>query len=198
MIKNIKGIILLIWFLVCIFMIKDKIFSDTEKAYYIPAVGYEFTHGMAPEEIINMDEFNQDACIIAQTLWGECRGLTLYEQSLVVWCILNRVDSPLYPDTIRDVITAPKQFVGFKPNNPIDQVEYDLAVDVLLRWSYERYSKGDIGRTLPKEYTCFRGKNGHNWFRDDNGTRFLFESNIDPYGDRYLGLPSEDYIIDKM
>lgn len=147
---------------------------------YTPTEGYEITDGFMPNDVEGMDEFNKVASMIAQTLYGEARGLSEYEQSLVVWTILNRFDSGYYGSSIEEVITAPNQFIGYSESNPIDGHLYNLAVDVLMRWSYESYSVGDVGRTLPKEYLGFYGKGGHNWFRDRNGNIFDFTT-YDPY-----------------
>ena len=43
---------------------------------------------------------------IAKTVYGEAMVTGSDEEmSAVVWCILNRVDSPIYPDSIIGVIT---------------------------------------------------------------------------------------------
>lgn len=94
---------------------------------------------------------------IAKTIWGEARGANKTEQSAVVWCILNRVDSSLdyMPDDIISVITQKSQFTGYKSSNPVTQEHYDLAKDVLNRWDREKAGEIDVGRTLPKDYLWF-------------------------------------------
>lgn len=154
---------------------------------YTPTEGYENIDAIAPEDVVNLDEFEQIACMLAQTLYGECRGLSKYEQSLVCWTIFNRYDDGRFGDTLADVITAKNQFYGYSSHNPIDKELYSLAVDCLLRWQAEKYSVGDVGRTLPKEFLYFSGSKGHNWYRTAykkaEAITFDFKG-ADPYRDR--------------
>lgn len=132
---------------------------------YVPTAGYECLDQIMPEDVVNLDEFNQIACMMAKTLYGEARGLSKYEQSLVCWCIVNRYDDGRFGDTLADVITAKGQFYGYKEHHPVDKELYSLAVDCLLRWQSEKYAVGEMGRTLPKEYLYFTGDGKHNWYR---------------------------------
>lgn len=159
--------------------------------YYIPTSGYELPDALTADNLANESELQKSVCLIAQTLWGECRGMSKYEQSMVAWCILNRVDNPRYPDSIEEVIKQPGQFHGYSENNPIDDLEYQIALDVVMRWSYEAYTIGDVGRTLPEYYTCFYGKDGHNWFRNEDKSLYYRFTADDPYGDNVLTF---DYI----
>ena len=112
-----------------------------------------------------------DATLIAKTLYGECRGCSVTEQSAVAWTILNRVDSTGYGfgGDIEHIITFPNQFLGYSPNNPVLPELYDLAVDVLTRWEQEKQGETDVGRVLPREFKWFSGDNYHNYFRDSYG-----------------------------
>lgn len=105
-----------------------------------------------------------DAEIMAKCMWGECRGMETVEQAAVAWCILNRVDSDKYPNTITDVITQPSQFTGYLKSNPVDPELLLLAEDVISRWEREQSGETDVGRVLPREYLYFFGHGGHNHF----------------------------------
>lgn len=107
----------------------------------------------------------EDVEAIAKTLYGECRGVkSKAEQAAVAWCILNRVDSSRYPDTVIEVITQPHQFSGYDEDYPVwDELE-ELAVDVLTRWHSEREGGINVGRTLPHEYVFFTGDGYRNHF----------------------------------
>jgi len=109
--------------------------------------------------------------MMAQTGWGEARGLTDTEIAAVYWNILNRVDSPIWPGTIVGVITQrnPTQYAGYSSNYPVTDRLRGLAIDVVSRWLLEKLGQEDVGRVLPKEYTYFSGKNGHNVFRTPEG-----------------------------
>lgn len=97
---------------------------------------------------------------LANVTWGEARGCSVTEQAAVMWCVLNRVDSPLYPDTVGEVVTQRSQFNGYSESNPITQELLQLANSVLTYWS----EGDDSGRVLPKEYMYFIGDGEHNHF----------------------------------
>ena len=101
-----------------------------------------------------------DAEYLANVTWGEARGCSVTEQAAVMWCVLNRVDSPLYPDSVGEVVTQRAQFNGYSDNNPITQEMIQLANSVLTYW----YGGDDSGRVLPKEYLYFTGDGKHNYF----------------------------------
>lgn len=122
--------------------------------------------------------------MIAQTVWGEARGLDTYEQSLVIWCILNRVDDGTWGNTVAEVITAPSQFHGYSSQNPITDEHKALARDVVTRWQMEKYCQGNIGRTLPKEYLYFHSQNGHHVFKTNYKHPYKiydWQSGFNPY-----------------
>lgn len=97
--------------------------------------------------------------MMAKTVWGEARGLDEYEQSMVIWCVLNRFDHGGFGTSIKAVISAPYQFQGYKESFPVDEDILRLCKDVLYRWE-----NGLSGRTLPKEYLYFYGDGRHNYF----------------------------------
>ena len=101
-----------------------------------------------------------DAKYLANVTWGEARGCSVTEQAAVMWCVLNRVDSPLYPDSVGEVVTQRAQFNGYSESNPITQEMLQLANSVLTYWS----EGDDSGRVLPKEYLYFTGDGEHNYF----------------------------------
>ena len=102
---------------------------------------------------------------IAKTVYGEAMVTGSDEEmSAVVWCILNRVDSPVYPDSIIEVITQHKQFHGYHEENPMDAGIEALVLDVLGRWEAEKQGQENVGRTLPAEYLFFWGDGWHNYF----------------------------------
>ena len=113
-----------------------------------------------------------DINYLAKTLYGEARGIeSKMEKAAVCWCILNRVDSDEYDfkdmKTIKDVVTAPNQFMGYNKDNPLVDELVDIAEDVLIRWRMEKDGVVEVGRVLPAEYTYFYGDGDRNWFRTD-------------------------------
>ena len=158
---------------------QDKITAEV----YIPAGLPDYY--ITPSDIEEMEGFEESVCVMAQMLYGECRGLSTYEMSLACWCVLNRVDSPDFPDSVKEVITQKGQFHGYKATNPVDERLFNIAKDVILRWNMEGELVGNSGRTLPKEYLYFYGKDGHNKYRvrnsDPKGIYDFTDVLPDPY-----------------
>lgn len=102
----------------------------------------------------------EDIEYLANVTWGEARGCSKTEQAAVMWCVLNRVDSEYYPDTIKDVVTQRKQFHGYNPNNPLTEDLLSLARSVLTYY----YTGDETGRVLPAAYLYFVGDGVHNYF----------------------------------
>ncbi len=106
-----------------------------------------------------------DVEMLAKLIWGEARGVPSVEQkAAVVWCVLNRVDSPLYPDSIEAVVTQKYQFSGYKESYPLTDECMEIAEDVLVRWYQEKAGAIEVGRVLPKEYLYFVGDGVLNYF----------------------------------
>ena len=106
-----------------------------------------------------------DVIALAQMLYGEARGCTVDNQMKCVWCVLNRVDDPRFPDTIIGVVSAPGQFHGYSPDFPVWDELKEVARDVLTRWSLEKQGV-TVERELPTTYLWFTGYNGSNHFRE--------------------------------
>lgn len=84
---------------------------------------------------------------LAKLIYGEAGIVpSTTEQAAVVWCVLNRVDDPRFPDTVLEVIEAPYQFSGYDPEYPVKEEFALLAADVLTRYRAER--DGDDGDIL--------------------------------------------------
>ena len=105
-----------------------------------------------------------DVVAMAKMLWGEARGCALDNQQKAVWCVLNRVDDPRFPDTILGVLSQPSQFHGYSPDFPVWDELYAVALDVLTRWSLEKQGV-TVERELQPEYVFFTGDGIQNHFR---------------------------------
>ena len=108
----------------------------------------------------------EDANLIAKTVWGEARGCNATQQAAVVWCILNRVDSMAFPNSIQAVVTQKYQFAGYRSENPVELDILALVYDVLARWSLETEYAGSVGRVLPQSYLFFTGNGVENMFTE--------------------------------
>ena len=107
----------------------------------------------------------EDAAEVAKMLWGEARGCTRDNQIKCAWVVCNRVDDERFPDTIRGVLGQPNQFHGYDPTYPVTDELYDVAFDVLTRWSYEKQGI-PVRRELPSSYLYFTGNGVENIFRE--------------------------------
>ena len=107
----------------------------------------------------------EDAAAVAQMLWGEARGCTRDNQIKCAWVVCNRVDDNRFPDTIQSVLEQPSQFHGYDPTYPVTSELYDVAFDVLTRWSYEKQGV-PVRRDLPSTYLWFTGDGEQNYFRE--------------------------------
>lgn len=107
---------------------------------------------------------SEDARMLAKVIYTEARGLkSPMEQAAVAWCVLNRVDSSIYPNSVKGVVTQQHQF-AWKPGAPVDQDLLEISTDVLIRWQMEKLGYGDVGRVLPPEYMYFTGNGQRNRF----------------------------------
>lgn len=108
---------------------------------------------------------NESVEALAKTLWGECRGVkSLTRQAAVAWCVLNRVDDSRFGNTVLEVVSAYKQFTGYKDTYPVTEELRELAIDVLTRWHLEHEGFEDVGRVIPKTYVYFHGDGKENHF----------------------------------
>lgn len=118
------------------------------------------------EEAVDLPYTEAEVAALAKTVYGE--ALVTHsdmEMAAVVWCVLNRVDSPVYSsDSIMEIVTAPRQFHGYKEGHPVDEHIEALVRDVLNRWVREKSGESDVGRVLPPEYLYFWGDGLHNHF----------------------------------
>ena len=103
--------------------------------------------------------------MLARLIWGEARGVPSdMHKAAVVWCVLNRVDDPRFPDTVLEVLEAPYQFAGYSADYPVLPELATLAADVLIRYHAERDGGTNVGRVLPVEYMYFTGDGRNNHF----------------------------------
>ena len=93
----------------------------------------------------------------ARVVYGTALYNSEEQQKAVMWCIINRCESGLYPNTVEEVCRQPMQWMGYSGENPVLDRLYDMGCEVLAAWE----SGGS--RNLPKD--CL-------WF-DWNGTESI-------------------------
>ena len=74
-----------------------------------------------------------DAELIAKVLYG-VKGNSDKDLRTYTWCIFNRVDNRLYPNTLQDVIAQPKQWMAYSADNAVLEKLYKIAEEELTKW----------------------------------------------------------------
>lgn len=79
-------------------------------------------------------QHREEAEAVARVLYGTALHNSREGQEAVVWCIINRCESGMFPDSIVEVCRQPVQWMGFSEDNPVIKDLYDLADEVLTGW----------------------------------------------------------------
>jgi spore germination cell wall hydrolase CwlJ-like protein len=82
----------------------------------------------------NVSEIEKEAEYISKVVYGTAKNHSLNDQKAVVWCILNRVESVGYPDTVQGVCEQPKQWMGYSEDNPVMESIYNMVLEILKAW----------------------------------------------------------------
>jgi spore germination cell wall hydrolase CwlJ-like protein len=137
-----------------------------------PAAAPSETAAPAPTEPPAPRYTERDIEMLAKMVWGEARGCAPAEQSLCVWTVINRLEVGGFGDTLEEVLTAPHQFVGYKPNHPVTDEIRAVVEDALAAWE-----SGEAAPTFPpyaetSGYLFFTGRRGddgqlHNFFKEE-------------------------------
>jgi hypothetical protein len=72
--------------------------------------------------------------LVAKTLRGECYDDQPDDKREVVKVICNRVSHAKFGDSVEAVVTAPRQFVGYREGNVPTEGDYGIAREVLTEW----------------------------------------------------------------
>lgn len=110
------------------------------------------------------ETWKESAIYMAKTVWGEARGCSREEQAKVAWCILNRVDHPHFPNTIKEVVTS-GAFHGYSKNFPCEEELYKLSLEIISMWQQEKTGVV-VDRKLEPNMLYFSAKSdgtGHNF-----------------------------------
>ena len=161
-------LIILLGLLLCIVYARAT-WEQPATALTAPVEAYKLGPSEAPVQTdppvyYEMYFTEDDVAAMAKMLWGEARGCTRDNQIKCAWVVCNRVDDNRFPDTIQSVLEQPSQFHGYDPTYPVTSELYDVAFDVLTRWSYEKQGV-PVRRELPSTYLWFTGDGEQNYFR---------------------------------
>lgn len=89
---------------------------------------------VAQQAAIEKAARHREAQYMARVLYGTARNNSAEAQRAVCWCIINRVESSMFPNSIEEVCAQPVQWMGYSGDNPVTQDLYDIASEVLEAW----------------------------------------------------------------
>lgn len=120
-----------------------------------------------PDAGFPQTQHERDIEILCFMVYSEARGLCPEEQALTVWCVLNRLDSGRFGDTIEQIIVSPNQFVYSDT--------YTAEIRQTVERAYKAWLSGEDAPILEpyattSDYMFFCGRCGddgrmHNFFR---------------------------------
>lgn len=71
---------------------------------------------------------------MARVVYGTALYNSVEAQRAVMWCIINRCESGIYPNAVEEVCRQPQQWMGYSAGNPVMDRLYDMACEVLTAW----------------------------------------------------------------
>ncbi len=98
---------------------------------------------------VTQPQISEEAQYMAKVVAGCSTYYSEKVQRAVAWCVLNRVDSALYPETIIEVCEQANQWQGYDNAQIIDSI-YILCQDVIDTWE-----AGGV-REVPQDCLYFR------------------------------------------
>ena len=108
----------------------EAIVQEAENRYNNMVAEYEARLNTPIEE----DTYNAEAEYIAKLLYGQARYNSPEAQKAIAWLIINRVESPYYPNSVQEVVEQPSQWMGYNDNNIIEDRTYEVALTAVNDW----------------------------------------------------------------
>ena len=108
----------------------EAIVQEAENRYNNMVAEYEARLNAPIEE----DTYNAEAEYIAKLLYGQARYNSPEAQKAIAWLIINRVESPYYPNSVQEVVEQPSQWMGYNDNNIIEDRLYEVALTAVNDW----------------------------------------------------------------
>lgn len=109
----------------------EAIVQEAEERYNNMVAEYEARLNTPTEEV---NAYNAEAEYIAKLLYGQARYNSPEAQKAIAWLIINRVESPYYPNSVQEVVEQPSQWIGYNDNNIIEDRLYEVALTAVNDW----------------------------------------------------------------
>lgn len=141
-------------------MVPEKVEAETIESTWEPIpeepeaepMRVEIVEAETEETEYTEEDFYDDLELLAYTVMAESGNQEELGKRLVIDCILNRVDSKYFPDTIKDVVYAPGQFEvvargTLYRNCPTDDIYTLIREEIANRTNTEVVFFNSIGFT---------------------------------------------------
>lgn len=138
---------------------------DTVERSAPPVVELASVSAVPDTAQIIKSQHKAEAESVAKVLYGTALHNTREAQEAVVWLIINRTESGLFPNSIIEVCKQPQQFMGYSDDNPVISNLYEIADSVLNTWRNGGY------RIMSPDYLFM------SWSADEIILRTSFEEN---------------------
>lgn len=135
-----KWLLLILAFILYTLIVSRVAYAKAEKQYEAWKIRYvdDYNTQMLAKEIGMPPDprellLNDESEALAKVLYG-VRDNSTDDLKTYCWCVLNRVDSDMYPDTVVEVIEQPKQWMRYSEDNPVLDSLYKIAREQLEAW----------------------------------------------------------------
>jgi len=85
----------------------------------------------------NVSDIEREAEYISKVVYGMGKNHDVNSQKAIVWCVLNRVESPGYSNDIVEVCRQAHQWIDYSDDNPVIESIYDMVLEILKNWHNE-------------------------------------------------------------
>lgn len=155
-----------------------------EKTYYSDTIQVLVTKRIKTRIEEKLADYEKEIEMLAKVVYKEAGGIKWkHHKAAVVWCVLNRLDSGIYGDSMYDIIVQPNAF-AYYPETKVREEFVELVIDVMTRWLLEHEGYTEVGRVLSSEYIYFHGADGVNKFKKKVNDRVYWDWSLEsPYAD---------------
>lgn len=138
----VSGLVVIPWVRCMFFVVKTAILIVLLIIFFRPFTSHAAPVGYSQYGDLAEEQYQDDLGLLACVVWAEAGNQDLYGKELVVDVILNRMDNPNYPNTIREVIFDDYQFSTVKDGG-LDKAYYNVTQDCYTAVSNELSGRND-------------------------------------------------------
>lgn len=134
-------LVILAYFITARAYADNAIRTNTKNIVIVPdtAIATDLSKEITADDTSN--DIRKEAEYVAKVLYGTALDNSAKGKEFVIWCIINRVESEKYPNSVQEVCQQKDQWMGYSDKNPIMQDLYDIAYNELTDWHNGSYRK---------------------------------------------------------